>query len=190
MALAHIPHINSPADLRNIPVSQLPKVCEEYRTFLIDTISKTGGHLGASLGAVELNVALHYVLNTPKDKICWDVGHQAYVHKMITGRRERMPTLRKGGGLSGFPSPMENLHDHFIVPLGSSLWSTDPQTFKEFPLRTFIRFFKNHGFLNIINPFKWLVIKGGSERYVEKLTAAYTDKVRLNSAVKKIKLGK
>ncbi|UCH81274.1 MAG: FAD-dependent oxidoreductase [Nitrospiraceae bacterium] len=80
----------------------------------------------------------------------------------------------------------KKFHDHFVVPLGSSLWSTDPQTFKEFPLRTFIRFFKNHGFLNIINPFKWLVIKGGSERYVEKLTAAYSDKIRLNCAVKKI----
>jgi predicted NAD/FAD-binding protein len=80
----------------------------------------------------------------------------------------------------------KKFHDHFIVPLGSSLWSTDPQTFKEFPLRTFIRFFKNHGFLNIINPFKWLVIKGGSSRYVEKLTAVYADKFRLNCAVKKI----
>ncbi len=80
----------------------------------------------------------------------------------------------------------KKFYDHFIVPLGSSLWSTDPKTFKYFPLRTFVRFFKNHGFLNIIHPFKWLVIKGGSERYVEKLTAAYADKVRLNCAVKRV----
>lgn len=76
----------------------------------------------------------------------------------------------------------KKFHDHFIVPLGSSLWSTDPRTFREFPLSTFVRFFKNHGFLNIINPFKWLVIKGGSQRYVEKLTAVFTDKIRLNCA--------
>jgi len=77
-------------------------------------------------------------------------------------------------------------HDHFIVPLGSSLWSADPQRFQEFPLRTFVRFFKNHGFLNIINPFQWLVIKGGSKRYVDKLTASYADRIRLNCAVKQI----
>lgn len=80
----------------------------------------------------------------------------------------------------------KKFHDHFIVPLGSSLWSTDPRTFKEFPLRTFVRFFKNHGFLNIINPFTWLVIKGGSVRYIEKLTAPYADTIRLNSPIKKI----
>jgi 1-deoxy-D-xylulose-5-phosphate synthase len=111
----HIQKINSPGDLKRIPVSGLPRVCEEYRAFLIDTISKTGGHLGASLGAVELNVALHYVLDSPTDKICWDVGHQAYVHKMITGRRDQLHTIRQADGLSGFPSPFENPHDHFIV---------------------------------------------------------------------------
>src|SRR3989338_4406596 len=100
----YIDKINSPDDLKKVPISQLPKVCEEYRTFLIETISKTGGHLGASLGAVELNVALHYVLDLPKDKICWDVGHQAYVHKMITGRRGRMFTIRQAEGISGVPS--------------------------------------------------------------------------------------
>src|SRR3989338_4746837 len=97
--------INSPQDLKKVPLAKLPEVAQEYRQHLIDCVSKTGGHLGASLGALELNIALHYVLNSPQDKICWDVGHQAYIHKMITGRRLRMPTLRKGNGLSGFPSP-------------------------------------------------------------------------------------
>ncbi len=113
--LNYIHQINSPDDLKKVPIAELPRVSEEYRNFLIDTISKTGGHLGASLGAVELNVALHYVLNSPKDKICWDVGHQAYVHKMITGRRDLMGTIRQAGGISGFPSPFENAHDQFIV---------------------------------------------------------------------------
>ena len=110
-----IPKIHSPEDLKKVPLENLPEVAQEYRDFLIDCVSKTGGHLGASLGALELNIALHYVLDSPKDKICWDVGHQAYVHKMITGRRERMNTIRQPEGLSGFPSPFENPHDQFIV---------------------------------------------------------------------------
>ena len=112
---SYIRQINSPQDLKRIPLSDLPKVCAEYRNFLIESVAKTGGHLGTSLGAVEINVALHYLLNSPADKICWDVGHQAYVHKMITGRRNQMDTLRQGGGLSGFPSPFESEHDQFIV---------------------------------------------------------------------------
>ena len=115
MQFTYIDEINSPADLKQVSLSELPRVCQEYRSFLIETISKTGGHLGASLGAVELNVALHYVLDSPADKICWDVGHQAYVHKMITGRRDRMHTIRQANGLSGFPSPFESPHDQFIV---------------------------------------------------------------------------
>ncbi len=110
-----IDKINSPADLKKVPLEKLNEVAEEYRAYLIDAVSKTGGHLGASLGALELNIALHYVLESPADKICWDVGHQAYVHKMITGRRTRMHTLRQPEGISGFPSPFENPHDHFIV---------------------------------------------------------------------------
>ena len=110
-----IEKINSPEDLKKIPLKQLPEVCKQYRHFLIESVSKTGGHLGASLGALELTVALHYVMDSPKDKICWDVGHQAYVHKMITGRRSRMNTLRQKGGLSGFPSHFESEHDPFIV---------------------------------------------------------------------------
>lgn len=113
--LKWIDKINSPEDLKKIPQDQLPEVCQEYRQHLIESVAQTGGHLGASLGALELNVALHYVLESPKDKICWDVGHQAYIHKMITGRREKMPTLRQHHGISGFPSPFENKHDHFIV---------------------------------------------------------------------------
>ncbi len=115
MDYKYINKINSPADLKAIPLEKLTVVAEEYRNFLIESVSKTGGHLGASLGALELNMALHYVLESPKDKICWDVGHQAYVHKLITGRRDRMNTLRKTEGISGFPSPFENPHDHFIV---------------------------------------------------------------------------
>lgn len=110
-----IHNINSPEDLKRIPRKELPAVAEEYRRYLIECIAQTGGHLGASLGALELCLALHYVLDSPKDKICFDVGHQAYVHKMITGRRDRMKTIRQPGGLSGFPSPFESPHDPFIV---------------------------------------------------------------------------
>ena len=112
---SYIDKINSPDDLKKIPLEKLPQVAGEYRNFLIETISKTGGHLGASLGALELNIALHYILNSPTDKICWDVGHQAYIHKVITGRRELLKTIRQESGLSGFPSPFENPHDQFIV---------------------------------------------------------------------------
>lgn len=110
-----IQNINSPEDLKKVPLEKLAEVAEEYRQFLIESVAKTGGHLGASLGTLELSIALHYVLNSPKDKICWDVGHQAYTHKMITGRRDRMNTLRQPHGLSGFPSPFESSHDPFVV---------------------------------------------------------------------------
>ena len=110
-----IDKIKCPQDLKQVPLEKLPEVAEEYRQFLIESVAKTGGHLGASLGVLELSIALHYVLNSPEDKICWDVGHQAYVHKMITGRKDRMCTLRQPGGLSGFPAPWESAHDPFIV---------------------------------------------------------------------------
>ncbi len=110
-----IDEIKCPQDLKKVPLEKLPEVAEEYRQFLIGSVAKTGGHLGASLGVLELSIALHYVLNSPEDKICWDVGHQAYVHKMITGRKDQMHTLRQPGGLSGFPAPWENAHDPFIV---------------------------------------------------------------------------
>ncbi len=110
-----IDKIKCPDDLKKVPLEKLPEVAEEYRQFLIESVAKTGGHLGANLGVLELSIALHYVLSSPEDKICWDVGHQAYVHKMITGRKDRMHTLRQPGGLSGFPAPWESEHDPFIV---------------------------------------------------------------------------
>ena len=91
-----------PADLRRLEESDLPQVADELRRELVDAVSVTGGHLGAGLGVVELTVALHYVFDTPKDRLIWDVGHQAYPHKILTGRRDRIRTLRQGGGLSGF----------------------------------------------------------------------------------------
>ncbi|MDR3250065.1 MAG: 1-deoxy-D-xylulose-5-phosphate synthase [Tannerella sp.] len=107
--------INIPEDLRSLPKNELPDVCAELRRFIIDALSRNPGHLGASLGTVELTVALHYVFNTPYDRIVWDVGHQAYGHKILTGRRERFNTLRKLGGISGFPNPAESEYDAFIA---------------------------------------------------------------------------
>lgn len=105
--------INVPADLRAIPESDLPQVAAELRTELIDAVSITGGHLGAGLGVVELTVALHHVFNTPEDRVIWDVGHQAYPHKILTGRRDRIRTLRQEGGLSGFTKRSESEYDPF-----------------------------------------------------------------------------
>ena len=94
--------INYPEDLRKLGLKDLRTVCAEVREFLIDTLSKTGGHFGAGLGTVELTVALHYTFLTPKDKLIWDTGHQAYPHKILTGRKDRMNTIRQLNGLSGF----------------------------------------------------------------------------------------
>src|SRR6202012_1182483 len=105
--------VKSPADLRKLPKTQLRQFADELRTDLIDIVSVTGGHFGAGLGVVELTTALHYVFDTPKDRIIWDVGHQAYPHKIITGRRDRMRTLRQGGGLSGFTKRSESEYDPF-----------------------------------------------------------------------------
>ena len=105
--------INYPSDLRLLKKSQLEQVAKELRTELIDVVSETGGHLGAGLGVVELTVALHYVFNTPQDKLVWDVGHQCYPHKIITGRKDKIRTLRKGGGLSGFTKRAESEYDTF-----------------------------------------------------------------------------
>ena len=107
--------VQAPADLRQLPHDQLGQVAEELRAFLIDTVSRTGGHLAAGLGVVELTVALHYVFDTPRDRLVWDVGHQAYPHKILTGRRKRMASLRQGGGLSGFPKRSESPYDTFGV---------------------------------------------------------------------------
>ena len=111
----YISHIDSPADLKKVPVSELPKVCAELRQYIIETLSKHPGHLGSSLGAIELTVALHYVFNTPEDKLVWDVGHQAYAHKILTGRRDRFPTNRQFKGLSPFTNPAESEYDAFIA---------------------------------------------------------------------------
>ena len=105
--------INYPSDLRLLKKNQLEQVSNELRSEVIDVVSETGGHLGAGLGVVELTVALHYVFNTPKDKLVWDVGHQCYPHKIITGRKEKIRTLRKGDGLSGFTKRSESEYDPF-----------------------------------------------------------------------------
>lgn len=107
--------IDYPADLRKLPVETLPEVCTELRQYIIDVLSENPGHLAASLGTVELTVALHYVFDTPYDRIVWDVGHQAYGHKILTGRRDAFPTLRKLHGISGFPNPAESEYDAFIA---------------------------------------------------------------------------
>ena len=108
-----IKQINFPADLRKFKKENLKQISDELRDELIDIVSETGGHLGAGLGVVELTVALHYVFDTPKDKLVWDVSHQCYPHKIITGRRDRIKTLRKGGGLSGFTKRTESEYDPF-----------------------------------------------------------------------------
>jgi 1-deoxy-D-xylulose-5-phosphate synthase len=105
--------ISSPADLRRLPRSQLRALADELRQCVLHNVARTGGHLSSNLGTVELTVALHYVFNTPHDRLVWDVGHQTYPHKILTGRRERMPTLRQLGGLSGFPQRSESEYDSF-----------------------------------------------------------------------------
>jgi 1-deoxy-D-xylulose-5-phosphate synthase len=105
--------IHDPADLRKLPRTQLKPLADELRAFIIDSVSRTGGHLSSNLGTVELTIALHYVFNTPYDRLVWDVGHQTYPHKVLTGRRERMGSLRQLGGLSGFPQRTESEYDAF-----------------------------------------------------------------------------
>ncbi len=105
--------LDTPDKLRKLKPEQLPQVADELRRELIDAVSVTGGHLGAGLGVIELTTALHYVFNTPADRIIWDVGHQAYPHKILTGRRDRIRTLRTGGGLSGFTKRTESEYDPF-----------------------------------------------------------------------------
>lgn len=113
IAYTYLPQINLPADLRKLAVSELPQVCAELRQNIIEELSVNPGHFASSLGAVELTVALHYVFNTPYDRIVWDVGHQAYGHKILTGRRERFSTNRKFKGIAPFPSPYESEYDTF-----------------------------------------------------------------------------
>ncbi len=105
--------IDSPADLRELDESSLPELAQELREFLLESLATTGGHLASGLGSVEITIALHYLFNTPHDRLVWDVGHQCYPHKILTGRREQMPGLRQRGGLSGFPNISESEYDHF-----------------------------------------------------------------------------
>ena len=105
--------IDTPKDIKKLTSNELEILCEEVRSFMIENVSKTGGHLGAGLGVVELTVGLHYIFNTPKDQIIWDVGHQTYPHKILTKRKNRMHTLRQGKGLSGFTKRAESIYDPF-----------------------------------------------------------------------------
>lgn len=107
--------ISGPGDLKSVAIEDLPLLASEVRELIIETVSELGGHLGSSLGAVEIAIALHYVLDTPNDKIIWDVGHQAYAHKILTGRKDSFKTLRQFGGISGFPKPAESPYDAFVA---------------------------------------------------------------------------
>ncbi len=110
-----LPKINSPKDVQALDEQQLAQLAAEIRQYMLEVISQTGGHLAPNLGVVELTLALHKLFNTPQDKLIFDVGHQAYIHKIITGRREAFKTLRQYGGLSGFPKRGESEHDAFGV---------------------------------------------------------------------------
>ena len=105
--------VDTPHDLRQLAPAQLRQLADELRAEMISAVGQTGGHLGSGLGVVELTVAIHYVFNTPDDRLIWDVGHQAYPHKIITGRRDRIRTIRQGGGLSGFTKRSESQYDPF-----------------------------------------------------------------------------
>ena len=107
--------IQSPKDLKELSVGQLKGLAQEIREFILVSLSKTGGHLASNLGAVELTLALHYVFDFEQDRLCWDVGHQCYTHKIVTGRRDQFSKLRQRGGVSGFPDPKESPYDHFKV---------------------------------------------------------------------------
>ena len=115
MEYKYLNTIDSPADLKKLPIEELPSVCAELRQFIIEALSTNPGHLGSSLGTIELTVALHYVFDTPNDKLVWDVGHQAYAHKILTGRRDRFHTNRQFKGLSPFTNPAESEYDAFIA---------------------------------------------------------------------------
>ena len=118
--------INSPVQLRALERTQLPQLADELRAFVLSSVSKTGGHLSSNLGTVELTVAPHYVFDTPEDRIVWDVGHQTYPHKILTGRREQMARLRQHGGISGFPRRAESEFDTFGTAHSSTSISAVP----------------------------------------------------------------
>ena len=113
MQLKYLKNIQSPEDIRDYSIDELKELCDEIRDYTIDTVTTVGGHLAPTLGAIELTVALHHVFNTPKDKLIWDVGHQAYAHKILTGRLKNMNTIRQFGGLSGFLKRTESEYDVF-----------------------------------------------------------------------------
>jgi len=113
IATSLLSKINFPNDLKNLNSNDLPKICAELREFYIEVVSKTGGHFAAGLGVVELSVALHYLFDSANDRIIWDVGHQAYIHKILTGRKDQIEGLRTLGGISGFPKISESEHDAF-----------------------------------------------------------------------------
>ena len=113
MEYKYLDQINFPEDLRKFKVKELNFIARELRSKTIDVVSKTGGHLGAGLGVIELTIALHYIFNTPKDKLIWDVGHQAYPHKILTGRKHKIETLRQENGLYGFVKRSESEYDTF-----------------------------------------------------------------------------
>ena len=117
--------IQSPTDLRLLSPHQLPQLADELRQFLLESVAKTGGHLSSNLGTIELTIALHYVFNTPEDRLVWDVGHQTYAHKVLTGRREGMASLRMHKGMSGFPKRTESIYDSFGVGHSSTRDGTD-----------------------------------------------------------------
>src|SRR4030042_274168 len=116
--------INRPADIKRMSIHQLELLAAEIRQRIIKTVSKNGGHLAPSLGVVELAIAIHYVFDTPNDKVIWDVGHQSYAHKLLTGRRDRFHTLRTYGGISGFPKRTESPYDAFDTGHSSTSIST------------------------------------------------------------------
>ena len=111
----YLEKVHSPEDLKNLTVSQMEVLAGEIRGRILSTVSRTGGHLASSLGTVELTLALHSVFHCPEDKLVWDVGHQAYTHKIITGRNDRFDTLRQEGGISGFPKQKESPYDCYIA---------------------------------------------------------------------------
>lgn len=111
----YLNHIKSPDDVKEIPYKQLPDLAREIRSVLIETVSNTGGHLASNLGVVELTIALHRVFDSPRDEIVWDVGHQVYTHKLLTGRYDKFSSLRTEDGLSGFSRPSESRHDLFYT---------------------------------------------------------------------------
>jgi len=118
--------VDSPADLRQFSESELLQLADELRQHLIETVSSCGGHFGAGLGTIELTIALHYVFDTPDDRLVWDVGHQSYPHKVLTGRREQLGTIRKKGGLTPFPKRAESEYDNFgvaVSPISSRMSS-------------------------------------------------------------------